>query len=233
MYYGLLDQGIPGLDWQWDYGLGISIEAFASANYATGAGAILGLAGALSYAGEDITGYMLLTVGNDVALINGSPTYYMYVNQTAAYNAETFYYTGGVGAGECAGMCVLVRTWLRELSRPKGMGGRVDKLVPFTQASDLAVASFTWAAHDYINQTSYVYSGAQYIDILWQGSGIAAFAHSAATFNWASSSLVQYAKLARSGISSGQSAGKLINSLTADYVKIGDVASKLSGLPSQ
>ncbi len=76
-----------------------------------------------------------------------------------------------------------------------------------------------------------MYSGAQYIDILWQGSGIAAFAHSAATFNWASASLVQYAKLARSGIGSGLGAGRLIDSLTADYVKIGDLSSKLSGLP--
>ncbi|MFZ1265202.1 MAG: RHS repeat-associated core domain-containing protein, partial [Anaerolineae bacterium] len=233
VYYNLLDQGIPGLDWQWDYATGQSVDEFAAANFATGSGSILGLAGALSYAGQDITGYLLLMVGGNVALINGSPTYYMYVNETAAYDAETNFLAFSPFAGHCIGTCPLMTNWLRERHRPAGMGGRVEKLVPFTQASDLAVASYTQAASDYVNQTSYVYSGAQYIDVMWGVSGIAALAHSAGTFNWAASSMVQYAKLARSGIGAGQSIGKMIGALTTDYVKISDLSAKLNGLPGQ
>ncbi|WP_343391851.1 hypothetical protein, partial [Candidatus Amarobacter glycogenicus] len=32
VYYNLLDQGIPGLDWQWDYAAGQSVSEFAAAN---------------------------------------------------------------------------------------------------------------------------------------------------------------------------------------------------------
>ncbi|MFZ1402346.1 MAG: RHS repeat-associated core domain-containing protein, partial [Anaerolineae bacterium] len=232
VYYNLLDQGIPGLDWQWDYATGQSVDEFAAANFATGSGSILGLAGALSYAGQDITGYLLLMVGGNVALINGSPTYYMYVNETAAYDAETNFLAFSPFAGHCIGTCPLMTNWLRERHRPAGMGGRKEKLVPFTVASDLAVASFTWGAHDYINETSYVYSGAAYLDVLWDISGLAAFGHSGGTFKWATAGLVDYAKLARSGIGSARSIGGIAASLAVEPVKISDLAGKLRGLPS-
>ncbi len=76
----------------------------------------------------------------------------------------------------------------------------------------------------HISLTAQDYNGAQYMDIMWGASGIAAVAHSAGTFNWAAGSMVQYAKLARSGISAGQSIGKMIGALTTDHVKISDLS---------
>ena len=231
VYYSLLDQGIPGLDWQWDYGLGITVEAFADLNFAVGSMSILGLAGTLSYQGQDILGYLLLTVGGSVALINGLPTYYIYVNETAAHDAAVDYAarSTAAGVGHPNSSFPLFSQRVARGLRPGNLRGRVEKLVPFSDETRYDIAAFTVGAKKYIDSSTYLFSGDAYTDMALDATGFAAFAHSAATARGPASLL----KLLRSAIGNYGTVSTRAGALTTDYARIDDLYSVLDNLPSQ
>lgn len=231
IYYSLTDQGIPGLDWQWDYTLGSSVSQWAAANFATGAGAVLSLFGGLSAYGLDIMGYQLLIMSDHVVNINGVATYHIFVDEEAAYEANTMYMASQPTCVE-NGACFSFTFDYRAKHRPTNLQSRVDRLVTYNQASDLAIASFLKMASNFTDQNDEIYSGALNARLGWDILGMVAYGHSVSTFKWASAGVIAYAKLAKS--TSGQVVGlkKMFTQLAADPISITDLSSRLSGLPA-